>query len=192
MFTQSTVISITGMKPSTLQNWMNRGVLSIPKSSPGREKARLYEAIDVLRIAFVCELTKFGIAPNQADSMFDQDNAELICDSILSDQDEYFKRPQHKTKTVYVFYHKPDKDGRVGQLAVSRPDIPYLIACECPRAFDLLSEITEDQYRAAQGLEPLQRPPAIPFNFLANDVQIVFCFDLFCERIALALAERFK
>ncbi len=193
MFTQATIVSIIGIKPATLQNWMNRGVLSIAKSSPGREKARTYDAVDVVQIAFVFELGKFGISPKEADWLFDKANAKIICDSILNDAETYMPTLQQSHSAVYVYNIFDAENGYVtNDLAISRPDIPYLIAKECPRAFKLFMEEEEDAARIESGLEPLTRPPAIPFDFKAHEAQIVFWFDAFCERIALALAERNK
>lgn len=189
MFTQTAVITITGIKPATLQNWMNRRVLTIPAEAPGRHSARSYEPVDVAHIAFVMELGKFGIPPKEADLFFDRDNAEAICAQIIGDSEKITSK---YTKAVHVIRPRNGETPALVMLAIQRPDFEYLISAQCPRAFSFMEEQLEDKFRAHEGLTPLNRPAPKPFDFTEIEAQIVFCFDNFCERIALRMANALK
>lgn len=69
-FTQKEVVGITGITPTTLQNWSNRNIL-VPEKSPGGGR-RLYSVKDIILIELIKELSCIEIDPSITVQVFDQ------------------------------------------------------------------------------------------------------------------------
>lgn len=61
-YTPFEALSVTGLKPETLQTWVNRGNIKLGDQHPGRGKRRLYSAIDVVKLAIMRRTDQLGIA----------------------------------------------------------------------------------------------------------------------------------
>lgn len=62
-YTQKDVVRLTGVKPSTLQNWINRGIVTLQEKHPGKQFKRSYTFVDVVGIAAMVEMTGLNIPP---------------------------------------------------------------------------------------------------------------------------------
>ena len=65
-YEQPAVLAATGLTSATIQNWVNRGTVTLTEQHPGRQAKRRYSEMDVIRIAIMAELVRLGIAPGDA------------------------------------------------------------------------------------------------------------------------------
>ncbi|GIK98487.1 MAG: hypothetical protein BroJett029_26960 [Alphaproteobacteria bacterium] len=65
-FTQTEVLKVTRLTAATLQTWVNRGLLDLSEQNPGTGKRRQYSALDVVRLAIIKRLTRFGFSVSVA------------------------------------------------------------------------------------------------------------------------------
>jgi hypothetical protein len=66
-FTTADVVSLTGVEPETLQNWVKRGYTnSSVKKGAGKGTVRLWKWVDVEAIAIAINLVNASVAPSDA------------------------------------------------------------------------------------------------------------------------------
>lgn len=99
-FTQPDVVELTGITPATLQNWVNRGVIRLAESNPGRQAKRTYCVSDVLRIAFYVSMGKLGLSPTVSEQIFEYVESEIA--DAQEDGDMDFASFTHQ-KCVLIF-----------------------------------------------------------------------------------------
>lgn len=61
-YNPSETLKITGLKPETLQTWVNRGMIELAEQNPGRGKRRFYSALDVVKLAIMRRTDDLNIA----------------------------------------------------------------------------------------------------------------------------------
>lgn len=81
-WTQGEVLKFTGLVPATLQNWVNRGLISPKIKNPGKAQRRFYAPIEVLKLRTVASLTAIGITPAVAVEVVTHCLDERIADLI--------------------------------------------------------------------------------------------------------------
>jgi hypothetical protein len=65
-FTHADVVKLTGVTPTTLQNWSNRRVVEPVVANPGRQGRREYTPLQVAAIGGCLDLIGWGVAPSLA------------------------------------------------------------------------------------------------------------------------------
>lgn len=69
-FTQADVLRmIPALKAKTLQNWQSRGILDPDNPAPGKGKRVLYTPVGVVTLAFMADVTRYGVPPKAASEM---------------------------------------------------------------------------------------------------------------------------
>lgn len=95
-FTQSEVVLVLNVQPTTLQNWANRGLIQLSESRPGRSQRRLYSASDVVKVKVMLELTSLGVSAGYA-----KDFADHIVPTCFRHMEEIRDYEKKTGKTVY-------------------------------------------------------------------------------------------
>jgi hypothetical protein len=60
-FEQPVVIEVGAIAADTLQTWVNRSIVRLSAQNPGSGRRRLYSAADVVKLAIMGRLSRFGI-----------------------------------------------------------------------------------------------------------------------------------
>jgi DNA-binding transcriptional MerR regulator len=68
LFENTDVTAATGLSPSTIQTWANRGILMLSKQqrNPGPGQKRMYTSLDIVRIAVTQSLIDYGLKASTA------------------------------------------------------------------------------------------------------------------------------
>lgn len=77
-FAQPVVLRVADVDGPTLQNWVNRGLVRLSRASPGSGRHRLYSAADVVKVAIMGRLGRFGIQGSTSANA-----AELIAGELI-------------------------------------------------------------------------------------------------------------
>jgi len=66
-FTQPEVLAVSGLRPDTLQTWINRQIIKLDAPSPGSGRRRLYSMIHIIQLTIMARLHgTYGITPTSA------------------------------------------------------------------------------------------------------------------------------
>jgi hypothetical protein len=77
-FENSVAAQATGVDPTLLQAWANRGLIQVTQSIPGQGRRRLYSIRVLISVALLARLTEFGVSASLA---------SLIAGSVTLDPD---------------------------------------------------------------------------------------------------------
>jgi hypothetical protein len=112
-FTQKDVVRLTKVRPSTLQNWINRDIVTLQKKHPGKQFKRSYTILDVVGIAAMVEMTSLKIPPTVASKALEGISRRVsqLCiglmmkfvhDSVPKEVLPWEAKPANKL--VYIFF----------------------------------------------------------------------------------------
>lgn len=103
-FTQAELVKVVGIDPGRFQNWINRSQIGITpalRGGRGPGARRMYTALDVVHLAVVFELAKFGVPVNLASATA---GMRAPLDAIGNQHAEH----KHNAATYYWDDDQPD------------------------------------------------------------------------------------
>jgi len=115
-FTQADAVAVTGLSPTMLQNWNNRGLVRLTADRPGRSGRRLYRAADIARLRVMAQLTALGVsaqaAARVAGELLDRRWIAEVQDSMAADHPTDGGQPSRGGRAMEArIYAERDADG---------------------------------------------------------------------------------
>jgi len=88
-----------GVDWTRLKNWLDRGLITLDGAMPDPGKHRRFSFIDILRIAFIGRLCRFGVGPEEA---------SMIVENLLGKDGGFilFKREKKPAPELLVNYFR--------------------------------------------------------------------------------------
>lgn len=112
-YRQWEVMAVTRLKPTVLQTWVNRGAIELSEHNPGSGRARLYSAVDVVKLAIMRRTSDLCIDLSKGKQIAEAATEELTDSGVVDWNEIIYLRasdlsPSQGYRPPSSLEHSPD------------------------------------------------------------------------------------